>query len=490
LDLFISEWRDVVQIGLERIVALLQSILFLGSLFYASRSFSFHRGTRPTRPQSQLRSLALLSALIIFSTICALTITATSIGVSDYTGIAEGLITNGFKYYDSGLSQEKLQHPPLFILIQALSYSMLPFLDLQIRYKVPLLISQALIAVGVYRLAGGKRDGLVTAALLLTNPFFIFSSMSLPQLDPVMVLFLVASVVFLIRGNPMIASFMIGLSLITRQYAVYAAIPLIAIIGTRATLGRFSRCLALVVAVCLVASMPFLTMGNPSNYVNRVLLFQLTSPERGSFGSEALRSSGFSGVWSTLTFIETVLHTSFDPIRILAGPLQLILLGAVLYRIVRKDLKEPRAAAMLGMAVFVLAVPVNEPHRINSYLPFVAATLPLAMGWADTGLTLAAIFVPSLYRYSLYYTQLYPNYLGVFPYPSLGDLAVTMTLGPLFLIMVARSRNIPRKPQNIEQSEGGDHEDFPALPLFAPSTSACSVKHGVDQGDLTIVSSL
>jgi hypothetical protein len=239
---------------------------------------------------------------------------------------------------------------------------------------------------------GSKWKKLLFASLWLLHPTAWFESGVFGQFDAIAAAFLVAAVIMLIKNKDMLAFFLAGLAVMTKQHTL-AAIAMMVIVCARTM--KFSRlavnCL-IMCGVAVVLSVPFLVTGNFVAYV-RALVAPGSSP-----GYQDPLCFSFSGLGALLSWFHDIF--GWDTTRFIAAMIPLLLIALVVTGILcYKRRITALQAALAGFLVFValyyrinyqyliiyiplaLLVAAHTRYKLERVLALVIAMLPAAWMW-------------------------------------------------------------------------------------------------------------
>ena len=293
-------------------------------------------------------------------------------------------------------------YPPVWILLLALALFVVPGSSLggemvasvwRVALKAPIITAD--LAIGVllfWAVPGSKWKKLLFASLWLLHPTAWFESGVFGQFDAVAAAFLLASVIMLIKKKDMLAFFLAGLALMTKQHTL-AAIAMMVIICARTM--KFSRLLinCLVAgAVALVISVPFLVTGNFFAYV-RSIVAPGDSP--GYQDPLCFSFSGFGALFSWFHDVFGWDTTKFIVIMVPLLVIALVVTGILCY----KRRITPLQGMLAGFLVFVglyyrinyqyliiyiplaLLVAARTQYKFERVLALVIAVLPAVWLW-------------------------------------------------------------------------------------------------------------
>lgn len=149
--------------------------------------------------------------------------------------------------------------------------------DLLVRValKLPPLIADGACAVGVYLLAGGRRQGRAAAALaVLVLPATWYLSAWWGQWDAIYAAAAIWVAVLAVRDRPIAAGILLGLALMTKPQALFLAVPFAAWMLTRWHGRRGIGAVVLAGLIGAVTWLPFLFSGGVSDYLRDVADYQ------------------------------------------------------------------------------------------------------------------------------------------------------------------------------------------------------------------------
>ena len=293
-------------------------------------------------------------------------------------------------------------YPPIWILLLAFSLFLAPGSSMggqmvasvwRVAVKAPIITAD--LAIGVllfWAVPGSKWKKLLFASLWLLHPTAWFESGVFGQFDAIAAVFLLASVIMLIKNKDMLAFFLAGLALMTKQHTL-AAIAMMVIVCARTM--KFSRlavnCL-IMCGVAVVLSVPFLVTGNFVAYV-RALVAPGSSP-----GYQDPLCFSFSGLGALLSWFHDIF--GWDTTKFIAAMIPLLLIALVVTGILcYKRRITALQAALAGFLVFValyyrinyqyliiyiplaLLVAAHTRYKLERVLALVIAMLPAAWMW-------------------------------------------------------------------------------------------------------------
>jgi len=181
-------------------------------------------------------------------------------------------------------------YPPLWVMILSLLFLAVrePYADPAMRYvflrafacaeKIPIILADLMIGCMLYRRLRSGRRGATAACLYLFSFVPIFEAGIFGQFDSIAAMFLSASLLTIEGGKPRLAGLFAGLALMTKQWALFAVVPMFFYLLGRAK-GKAVDYLVAAFGICLLFSAPFLQ--NPEcaqAYLRRVWMYGF-SPE-------------------------------------------------------------------------------------------------------------------------------------------------------------------------------------------------------------------
>jgi Gpi18-like mannosyltransferase len=149
--------------------------------------------------------------------------------------------------------------------------------DLLIRValKLPPLVADGACAVGVYLLAGGRRQGRAAAALaVLVLPATWYLSAWWGQWDAIYAAAAIWVAVLAVRDRPIAAGILLGLALMTKPQALFLAVPFAAWMLASWNVRRGIGAVILACVVGALTWLPFLFAGGIPDYLRNIANYQ------------------------------------------------------------------------------------------------------------------------------------------------------------------------------------------------------------------------
>lgn len=224
------------------------------------------------------------------------------------------LIRHGFNsFYTLGISD----YPPGYLYILWLFGKIFYFLaykfnyvNLELIYKLPAILSDVAVAVLIYLILkkiSSVKLGLITALLYLLNPVALVNSTFWGQIEGVMMFFLLLSVYFLLSKNITFSAIALGAAQTIKPVALIA-IPLILIyiyfVLTKKSIHKLLLYLATFIATIVLIFIPFNNTGNIFQFVFNRYTFNLD-------WYQALSLNAFN-IWGVFSLIENGRIIRFD----------------------------------------------------------------------------------------------------------------------------------------------------------------------------------
>ena len=265
--------------------------------------------------------LAIVFAIAAFIRLWAASISAGP-DVAQFWAFAKVFQAQGLDFYRYADAQGSIfpmqgwsfVYPPIWLLISRVSLLFVPSssafsvagtvtADPSWRFAMKIPIIAADLAIGLllyWAVPGSKRRKVLFASLWLLHPTAWFESGVFGQFDAVAAAFLLACVIFLIKGKDRLAFVFAGLAVMTKQHTAIA-VAMIVIVCTRyMNMRRLLTNCAITAGVIAIISIPFLVTGNFLSYAKSLFL-----PEQAS-GYQSPLCFCFSGSGALLTYLHNV----------------------------------------------------------------------------------------------------------------------------------------------------------------------------------------
>ena len=173
-------------------------------------------------------------------------------------------------------------YPPVWLLILRVALFFAPsssatavMVDPGWRFAMKIPIIAADLAIGLllyWAVPGSKRRKLLFASLWLLHPTAWFESGVFGQFDAVAAAFLLACVIFLIKGKDRLAFLFAGLAVMTKQHTLIAIGMMIIVCTRYMNMRRLLTNCAITAGVIALFSLPFLLTGNFIAYAHSLFL--------------------------------------------------------------------------------------------------------------------------------------------------------------------------------------------------------------------------
>lgn len=269
--------------------------------------------------------------------------------------------------------------------------------------KIPAIISELAIALLVYTQAKkivAEKLAFIVFIFILFNPALIFNSAIWGQVDSVLTLFLLITIVSLKKNNLVLGSIFFGLALLTKPQAI-ALIPVLVIFLTsQLKLLSFFKLLIPGLLVIFILSLPFFPSQTLINLANHINNTAGEYPYTSLFAYNAWGAVGFwksdQDIWQGLSYqnLGFILFSSYWI--------------AIIYFYFKKRLSIYTLAALAALGFFFLPTRVHERYLYPAliFLVFTAIALRSRLLLALTGLLNLLHFL-NLYYVYVYYNEIY-----------------------------------------------------------------------------------
>ena len=323
--------------------------------------------------------LAIVFAIAAFIRLWAASISAGP-DVAQFWAFAKVFQTHGldfYRYADAHGSIFPMQgwgfvYPPIWLLISRVALFFAPSSSAvsvagivtvdpgwRMAMKIPIIAADLAIGLLLYwAVPGSKRRKVLFASLWLLHPTAWFESGVFGQFDAVAAAFLLACVIFLIKGKDRLAFLFAGLAVMTKQHTLIA-VAMIAIVCARyMDIRRLLTNCAITAGVIVAFSIPFLVTGNFISYC-RSLLFPGESP-----GYQWPLCFSFGGSGALLTYVHNVFGWDTTGLIMLTIPVLIIALVITALLCYWRKIT-PLQGALAGFLVFIaLSYRVNYQYLI------------------------------------------------------------------------------------------------------------------------------
>ena len=266
-------------------------------------------------------------------------------------------------------------YPPVWLGILGLALLIVPSssathemvsINWRLAEKTPIILADLAAGILLYwAVPGSKYRKLLYACLWLFNPAVWYNSAVFGQFDSIATAFLLASLIFLERGNDRLAFILAALAGMTKQHTFIPVAMMVVIVARQFTWRRLSAGLALMAGIAAAISLPFLITGNFVDYF-RTVLFPGQVPDY-----QSPQMFAFNGAAASLTFLHTV--KGWDTLGLIKLEIPLLVLAVVTAAVFCYLKKiDVLRGALAGMLVFILFF-----YRINYQYLVVAIALAL-----------------------------------------------------------------------------------------------------------------
>jgi hypothetical protein len=236
----------------------------------------------------------------------------------------------------------------------------------RIAMKSPVILAD--LGVGIllfWAVPGPGWRKLLFASLWLFHPTAWYESAVFGQFDSIAAGLLLFSVIMLIRGNDMLAFFLAGLAIMTKQHTFLSVAMMIIISARYLTKRRLLIDCVIVTGVIILLSLPFLVTGNLYSY-GRSILFPGSAPDY-----QDPLCFAFSGIGSFLTYLHNIL--GWDTAVLLPDTIPVLLISLIIIAVLSyKKRITPLQGALVGFLAFIAL-----HYRIN--YQYLVVYIPLAL---------------------------------------------------------------------------------------------------------------
>jgi GPI transamidase subunit PIG-U len=189
--------------------------------------------------------------------------------------------------------------------------SVIPGLLYNFFLKIPLIISDALVAFFIFKIVvrSGRSENIaaLAAALWFLNPLVIWVSSGWGMFDTIPTLFTVLALYFLLDGKYNLTAIMIVIAIFLKFYAAILLFPIFLIMWKKSGFRGILSPLAATLIVTAIFSIPLLFVSNPLSYITS------------SAAASAFQYSGLS-IWTALSLgISSSNFSLISDILVLAG---------------------------------------------------------------------------------------------------------------------------------------------------------------------------
>jgi len=288
--------------------------------------------------------------------------------------------------------------------------------------KVPMIVADVAVAYVLYRLLGDKR-GLLAATFWLANPMSIFITSIFGQLDPLVPALLAISILGLTRNKVFPSAIVYGASIMTKQYAIFAAPPLIAcLLRNRGRGDAFRFTLGIVVTAFLI-SFPFLLSGSREVYFKEIWL------TRSGADYDDLCCQ-FAGLFQFLSWLHYQYEMELLPLFHLSYPALFGMLGLVTGIALNCKKMDYARSCLISMATFLSLSWYINPQYTVVFIPF---TIYDVLAHGSSRFWLIATLLPFLWPLSA--NGFAPYFRGAIGIPALGEQVAAISALVFFVFL-------------------------------------------------------
>jgi len=267
-------------------------------------------------------------------------------------------------------------YPPMWLLISRVSLFFTPSSTAfsiagtvtvspswRLAMKIPIIAADLAIGLLLYRgVPGSKRRKLIFATLWLLHPTVWFESSVFGQFDAIAAAFLLACVIFLLKGKDRLAFVFAGLAIMTKQHTLFAIGMMVIACKRYMNWRRLLTNCAITAGVIAAISIPFLVTGNFMAYARSILL-----PGQGS-GYQSPLCFCFSGSGALFTYLHNVFGWDMTTWISFTLPVLIIALSATAILCYWRRIT-PLQGALAGFLVFIsISYQVNYQYLVV-YIP-------------------------------------------------------------------------------------------------------------------------
>jgi hypothetical protein len=268
-------------------------------------------------------------------------------------------------------------YPPIWLLILGLGLVAAPVniatetwaeSSWRLAVKTPIIAADLAIGCLLYwAIPGPKWRKLLFAGLWLLHPTAWYESGVFGQFDAIAAVFLLAAVILLEKGKDNWAFILAGLAVMTKQHTFIPIVMMIAVIARDKNWRRLIKNCAILAAVVVILSIPFLLTGNFFNYTKAIF-----APGQWPGYQDPLiyAFNGFSSLLTHLHIVrgwDTEVYIKYMPVLMI-----LMVIAAVLLVYFIKRSITPAQAALVGFLVFL-----SFMYRVN--YQYLIIYIPLAL---------------------------------------------------------------------------------------------------------------
>ena len=300
--------------------------------------------------------------------------------VAQFWAFAKVFQTHGLDFYRYADGQGDIfpmqgwgfVYPPVWLLILRVALFFAPSSSAtavmvdpgwRLAMKIPIIAADLAIGLLLYwAVPGSKRRKLLFASLWLLHPTAWFESGVFGQFDAVAAAFLLACVIFLIKGKDRLAFLFAGLAVMTKQHTLIAIGMMIIVCTRYMNMRRLLTNCAIFAGVIALFSLPFLLTGNVLSYA-RSLFLPASAP-----GYQWPLCFSFSGSGALLTYLHDVFGWDTTDLISFMIPVMIIALSITAMLCYWRRIT-PLQGALAGFLVFIsFSYQVNYQYLVV-YIP-------------------------------------------------------------------------------------------------------------------------
>jgi Gpi18-like mannosyltransferase len=288
--------------------------------------------------------------------------------------------------------------------------------------KLPMILADVGVAYVLYQLLGGEK-GKLAATLWLVNPMSIFITSIFGQFDALVPALLIISVLGLRRGKTASSGVVYGASVMTKQYAIFAAPAIFA--NVLRDKGR-KDALKFVLgasATAFLISLPFLISGARGLYLDQIWL------TRSSVDYDDACCQ-FAGVFQFLSWLHDSYGLNFLSVFNLSYFAMFLVLGLATGVALSCRRIDYGKTYLMSMAAFLTLSWYVNPQYTIVFIPFMIYDI---LGHNYSKFWLVITLLPFLWPFSA--NGFGPYFNGKFSLPALGPIAVAISALAFFSLL-------------------------------------------------------